>query len=137
MEVDLEYPESLHDAHNDYPLAPERLQVGGVEKLIPHLGDRKNYVLHVNNLKQYLNLGIKLKKIHRAIKFFESDLLKPYIDLNTKLIRAAATSDFEKDFFKLMNNSVFGKTMETIRKRVDERLVNDKKGEQISRQTKL
>ena len=57
LEVDLEYPESLHDKHNDYPLAPDRVKVGRVEKLIPHLGDRKNYVLHVNNLKQYLKLA--------------------------------------------------------------------------------
>ena len=68
---------------------------------------------------------MKLNKIHRGIKLIESDWLKPYIDLNTKL-RAAATSDFEKDFFKLMNNSVFGKTVESIRNRVDVGLLNDR-----------
>ena len=122
LEVDLEYPEHLHDLHNDYPLAPERLTVNKVEKLIPNLNDKKKYVIHHETLKLYLSLGLKLTKIHRGIKFDESAWLKPYIDLNTNL-RAKATNDFEKDFFKLMNNSVFGKTMENIRNRVDIRLV--------------
>ena len=122
LEVDLEYPEHLHDLHNDYPLAPERLTVNKVEKLIPNLNDKKNYVIHHETLKLYLSLGLKLTKIHRGITFDECEWLKPYIDLNTNL-RAKATNDFEKDFFKLMNNSVFGKTMENIRNRVDIRLV--------------
>ena len=122
LEVDLEYPEHLHDLHNDYPLAPERVKVNKVEKLIPNLNDKKNYVIHHETLKLYLSLGLKLTKIHRGITFEEWDWLKPYIDLNTDL-RAKATNDFEKDFFKLMNNSVFGKTMENIRNRVDIRLV--------------
>ena len=122
LEVDLTYPEKLHDLHNDYPLAPERLIVNKVEKLIPNLNDKKNYVIHHETLKLYLSLGLKLTKIHRGITFDESAWLKPYIDLNTNL-RAKATNDFEKDFFKLMNNSVFGKTMENIRNRVDIRLV--------------
>ena len=122
LEVDLEYPEKLHDLHNDYPLAPERLTVNKVEKLIPNLNDKNNYVIHHETLKLYLSLGLKLTKIHRGIKFEESAWLKPYIDLNTNL-RAKAQNDFEKDFFKLMNNSVFGKTMENIRNRVDIRLV--------------
>ena len=122
LEVDLEYPENLHDLHNDYPLAPERLTVNKVEKLIPNLNDKKNYVIHHETLKLYLSLGLKLTKINRGITFEESAWLKPYIDLNTNL-RAKAQNDFEKDFFKLMNNSVFGKTMENIRNRVDIRLV--------------
>ena len=122
LEVDLTYPEKLHDLHNDYPLAPERLIVNKVEKLIPNLNDKKNYVIHHETLKLYLSLGLKLTKIHRGITFEESAWLKPYIDLNTNL-RAKATNDFEKDFFKLMNNSVFGKTMENIRNRLDIRLV--------------
>ena len=122
LEVDLEYPEHLHDLHNDYPLAPERLTVNKVEKLIPNLNDKTKYVIHHETLKLYLSLGLKLTKIHRGITFEESAWLKPYIDLNTDL-RAKATNDFEKDFFKLMNNSVFGKTMENIRNRVDIRLV--------------
>ena len=122
LEVDLTYQEKLHDLHNDYPLAPERVIVNKVEKLIPNLNDKKKYVIHHETLKLYLSLGLKLTKIHRGITFEESAWLKPYIDLNTNL-RAKAQNDFEKDFFKLMNNSVFGKTMENIRNRVDIRLV--------------
>ena len=122
LEVDLEYPEHLHDLHNDYPLAPERVTVNKVEKLIPNLNDKKNYVIHHETLKLYISLGLKITKIHRGITFDECAWLKPYIDLNTNL-RAKAKNDFEKDFFKLMNNSVFGKTMENIRNRVDIRLV--------------
>ena len=126
LEVDLEYPKNLHDLHNDYPLAPEQIVVNKVSKLIPNLGDKKKYVLHYENLKQYLELGLKLTHIHRGIKFKESPWLEKYISLNTKL-RTEAKNDFEKDFFKLMNNSVFGKTMENIRNRVDVKLVNNKK----------
>ena len=124
LEVDLEYPENLHDLHNDYPLCPERVKCkNGVEKLIPNLRDKTKYVIHYKNLIQCLKLGMKLKKIHRGIKFVESEWVKPYIDMNTNL-RTKAKNNFEKDFFKLMNNAVFGKTMENIRNRVDVKLVN-------------
>ena len=124
LEVDLKYPEPLHDLHNDYPFCPERVKCkNGVEKLIPNLRDKTKYIIHYKNLIQSLKAGMKLKKIHRGIKFIESDWMKPYIEKNTKL-RAKAKNNFEKDFYKLMNNSVFGKTMENIRNRVDVKLVN-------------
>ena len=131
LEVDLEYPEELHDLHNDYPLCPERVECeNGVKKLIPNLRDKYNYVIHYKNLMQCLKLGMKLKKIHRGITFIESAWLKPYINTNVKL-RTQAKNDFEKDFFKLMNNAVFGKTMENIRNRVNIKLVNT--GEQFKK----
>ena len=123
LEVDLKYPENLHDSNNDYPLCPERVKCNKVEKLIPNLRDKKNYVIHYKNLMQCISLGMELTKIHRGIKFVESDFMKLYIDTNTNL-RTQAKNNFEKDFFKLMNNSVFGKTMENIRNRVDVKLVN-------------
>ena len=135
-EVDLEYPEELHDLHNDYPCAPEKIKVsddmlsdycreiknkftissGNVSKLIPNLNDKKNYVIHEELLKLYLNLGLKLKKVHRVLEFDEKPWLKPYIDFNTDK-RTNAKNAFEKEFFKMMNNSVYGKTMENVRKR--------------------
>jgi len=126
LEVDLEYPKKLHDLHNDHPLAPERITVNRIEKLIPNLADKKKYILHCKNLKQYLDLGLKLIKIHRGISFKEEPWMKTYIEVNTKL-RTKASSEFKKDFFKLMNNSVFGKTMENIKNRVDIRLKTDGK----------
>ena len=126
LEVDLEYPKNLHDLHNDYPFAPEQIMVNKTSKLIPNLGDKKKYILHYENLKQYLKLGLKLTHIYRGTKFKESPWLEKYITLNTKL-RTEAKNEFEKDFFKLMNNAVFGKTMENIRNRVDIKLVNNKK----------
>ena len=133
LEVDLIYPKELHDLHNDYPLCPERVECDrGVKKLIPNLRHKNNYVVHYKTLMQYLSLGMKLKKIHRGIKFIEADFLKPYIDANVKL-RTQAKNDFEKDFFKLMNNAVFGKTMENIRNRVNVKLVNT--GDQFKKLT--
>ena len=123
LEVDLTYPKDLHDLHNDYPLCPGRVKCDKVEKLIPNLKDKKNYVIHYKNLMQYISLGIELTKIHRGIRFVESDFMKLYINTNTNL-RTQAKNNFEKDFFKLMNNSVFGKTIENIRNRVDVKLVN-------------
>ena len=124
LEVDLEYPENLHDLHNDYPFCPERVECKNrVEKLIPNLRDKTKYVIHYKNLIQCLKAGLKLKKIHRGIKFIESEWMKPYIEMNTNL-RTKAKNNFEKDFYKLMINSVFGKTMENIRNRVNVKLVN-------------
>ena len=124
LEVDLLYPEELHDLHNDFPLAPEILELGKIKKLTQNLRDKESMVLHGRNLAFYLSLGMKLKKIRRGIKFKESCFMKCYIDKNTEL-RSQGKTKFEKDFFKLMNNSVFGKTIENLRKRVSIELVKD------------
>ncbi|CAH3143220.1 unnamed protein product [Pocillopora meandrina] len=124
LEVDLEgVKKEQHDHFNDYPLAPENLTVGKVKKLVCTLNGKKKYIIHHETLKLYMSIGMKIGKIHRIIRFEEREWMKKYIDLNTEL-RTKADNDFEKDFFKLMNNSVYGKTMENIRKRVDVRLVN-------------
>ena len=100
------------------------IKVGDVKKLNPNLGNRTNYVVHQRNLQLYLSLGMKLTKIHRVLEFKQFDWMKKYIDFNTEK-RMNAANDFEKDFFKLMINSVYGKTMENLRKRINVRLVNN------------
>ena len=146
LEVDLEYSDKLHELHNDYPLAPEKLvvssdmlseyckriadkydiKVGDVKKLIPNLGNKTNYVVHYRNLQLYLSLEMKLTKIDRVLKFKQSDWMKKYIDFNTEK-KMNAANDFEKDLFKLMTNSVYGKAVKNLRKRINVRLVNNAK----------
>ena len=136
LEVDLEYPDELHELHNDYPLAPEKLavssdmlskyckkiadkyeiKVGDVKKLIPNLGSKSNYVVHCRNLQLYLSLGMKLSKIHKVLKFKQSDWMKKYINFNTEK-RTNAANSFEKDF----------KTMENLQKIITVRLENNEK----------
>jgi hypothetical protein len=140
LEVDLDYLKELHDKHNDYPLCPERKRMTpspytiqlaeklglnvlqhkerklGYEKLVLDLSDKRNYVIHYRNLQQCLDLGLQLKKVHRVFRFKQSAWLKSYIDMNTER-RKQAKDSVAKDFFKLMNNSIFGKTMEQVRKR--------------------
>ena len=122
LEVDVSYPKELHNQHNDLPFMCERMEINGVEKLVLNLRDKKNYVIHIQALNQVLQHGLRLDRIHQVIEFDQSPWLKTYIDFNTQL-RTAAINDVEKDFFKLMNNSVFRKTMENIRKRTNIKLV--------------
>jgi hypothetical protein len=157
FEVDLEYPTELHDLHNDYPLAPEKVSIDDYmlskkqrtltdklniskssyksERLIPNLYNKYKYKVHYVTLKLYLSLGLKIKKIHRVLQFNQSNWLEKYIDKNTKL-RTSAKNKFEKDFYKLMNNSFYGKTMENIRNRRNIVLItNEKEATKISNKT--
>jgi hypothetical protein len=128
LEVDLEYPEELHDHFNDFVPAPDNIVPEGSKtgKLCPNLLPKERYVLHYRNLQQYATLGVVVTKVHRGVSFVEDDFLRRYIDLNTGL-RAQSKNDFESSFFKLANNSVFGKTCENILKRVDVRLATTRK----------
>ena len=133
LEVDVEYPKTLWGLHKDLPFLAERRKLGNLEKLIRSVDDKENYVIHISALKQALNHGLILKEVHRVIEFRQEAWLKPYSDMNTKL-RTDAKNDFEKDFFKLMNNSVFGKTMENVRNHREIKLVttNERKNKLVS-----
>ncbi len=137
FDVDLHYPKELHDLHNGYALAPENIAVTNdmlnkwqtvdrketkVKKLITSFNDKKRFGLNYRLLKLYLQLGLKITKIHRVLQFTQSNFMDSYIMKNTNE-RKQAKNDFEKDFYKLMNNSVYGKTMENVRNRINFKLV--------------
>jgi hypothetical protein len=140
VECDLEYPGELHESHNDYPLAPEHMTIteailspfcksmnlkhAFTVKLIGNLQTKVKYKTHYRNLKLYLGLGMKLLRVHRVVAFRQESWLKPYVELNTKM-RQQAKTDFEKDFFNLMVNAFFGKSLENVRKRRKVDLVSD------------
>jgi hypothetical protein len=149
LEVDLTYPAMIHDLHADMPLAPHKLKINNdllsdyqnktieylkqfgykrtpTEKLLLTLYDKKNYIIHFENLKLYLNLGLELKKIHKCLKFNQSRFLQPWVELNTNL-RKNATNDFAKDLFKLMINSVFGRSIQNNRKHLNIKLALNEK----------
>ena len=89
LKVDIDYPKKLFDLHKDLPFLPERNKVNKIEKLICSIEDKEKYVMHIKVLKQALNHGLVLKKVHRVIQFNQKDWLKPYIDMNTQLIKKA------------------------------------------------
>lgn len=137
FDVDLEYPDILHDLHNGYALAPENMEVKNnmlnsfqiegrketkIKKLITSFYEKKNYGINYRLLKLYLQLGIKIKKVNRVLQYTQNNFMESYIMKNTNE-RKSAKNDFEKDFYKLMNNSVYGKTMENVRNRINFNLV--------------
>ena len=146
LEVDLEYCKKLHDRHSDYPLAPQKLEissymlskycgdivnkygikVGGVNKLVTNLRDKSKYVVHYKNLQYFLLLGMKLIKVRRILKFKQSNWLKEYIEFNTEK-RKESTERFNQNFFTLLVNCIYGKSMENIRKRISVKLINNSK----------
>ena len=130
FEVDVEYTENIRMLHSDLPFLPERMKSPKCTKLVCNIKNKENYVVHIRALKQALNHGLKLTKVHRIIQFDQEAWLKLYIDMNADL-RKHAKNDFEKDFFKLMNNSVFGKTMENVRNHRDIKLVTTDKRRSI------
>ena len=120
----------MHQLHNGLLFLPERMKLEKFEKLVTNLHDKSEDAIHIRNLKQALNHGLILKKVHTVIKFNQKAWLKPYIDMNTKL-RQKAKSNFEKDFFKLMNNAVFGKTTENVIKHRKIKLVTTERKKKL------
>ena len=108
LKVDIEYSKELHDLHGDVPFLPKRMKINKCSKLVCNLHDKKNYVVPIRALKQALMHGLKQKKVHKILHFNQKAWLQPYIKMNAQL-RMEAKNDFERVFFKLMNNAVFGK----------------------------
>ena len=131
LEVDIENPRELHDLHSDLPFLPERMKINICNKLVCILYDKTKYVVHIRALKQALKHGLKLKNVHKAIAFYQEAWLKLYIDMNTEL-RRQARNDFEKDLYKLLNNAIYGKSLQNVRKHRDIKLVTtDKRRNQL------
>ena len=120
--VDVEYPKTLRMLHSDLSFLPDRMKVNKVKKLVCNVTDKENYSIHIVALKQALNHGLKLIRVHSVISFRQEAWLKPYIDLNTEL-RKNAKNELEKDFYKLKINSIYGKTVQNDRKNRDIKLV--------------
>jgi hypothetical protein len=133
-EVDIEYPAELHDAQNDFPAAPENFKPPGSqhEKLVNHFNVKKNYVANWQVLKMYQDMGCKITKIHRGIQYKVKSFMKSYLELNTNK-RKLANNDFLKDYYKLMNNSVFGRTIMNKMKFGDYEIANSKRYKKLMR----
>ena len=130
FEVDVKYPETIRMLHSGLAFLPERMKINKCTKFTCTIQNKENYIIHIRALKQAINHGLKLEKVHKVIEFDQEAWLKSYIDMNTNL-RKQAKNDFEKDFFKLMNNSVFGKTMENVRNHRDIKIVTMNKRRSI------
>ena len=146
LEVDLQYPEELHDRDDDYPMAPELMEITFdmlsekaaelhrfyyneskpySRKLICSLLPKKKYVVFSENLKFYIQRGMKVTKLHSAMKFKTQAMLAPYIDFNTKQRAASGNDECRRNFFKIMNNAVYGKTIENVLKRLMVKIYTD------------
>ena len=110
LEVDVEYPKKFQNEHKDLPFLPKKIKKNKQTKLTCNFYDKSRYVVHIKLLQQALNHRLKLKKVYRVIEFEQRAWMKKYIMPNTEL-RKKATNDFEKDFFKIRCNAVFGKTV--------------------------
>ena len=140
LELYLEYCKELHNSHSEkIEVSSDMLskyckdiadwygiKVGGVKKLIPNLGDKVKYIVHYTNLQYYLSLGMKLVKIYRIVRFKQSKWLKKYVDFNTEK-RKQSDDEFNKNLYKLLNNCVYGKSIENQRERINVKLINDQK----------
>ena len=126
LKVDVEYPKKLRSVHSDLPFLPERMKINKCEKLVCNTRNKENDIIHISSLKQAFKHGLISSDVHKVIEFEQEAWLKPYIMMNTGLCMQAK-NDFEKDFFKLMNNAVFGKTMENVRNHRDIKIVTTDK----------
>lgn len=140
LECDVEVPQSVHDKLNDLPPLPEKSVPpfgGKTEKLMATLTKKERYIAHYTVFQQAQKLGLRVTKVHRVLKFSQSPWMKKYIDFNSNL-RSKSTNDFSRNFFKLMNNAAFGKSLQNNRKHMDVRVVTTQEGfDKYARQSRF